>query len=105
MFRKVKDPCKLRMFHNGIDWVIAYSLEDVKKIINEQYGPLNDDEVEGDGWREMKPHETFTMMLESVDDFNADYVPSSAQRIISARASVREWIENNGRGWLASTEF
>jgi len=103
MFDKVKNPGELKMFTNGIDTVIAYSVEDARAVVLEWSG-CDDEGAEGDGWRELDPDGKFT--LELVDVF-PDAIPVGLppNARILAKAPVRDWIAKHGRCFFASTEW
>ena len=78
----------LKMFKSDVDWVIAYDVDDARKILGETY----DDEVDTEHWQELPPDRVFQMGKHS-DEF------------AGMKMTVSEWIAKCGRGHFASTEY
>lgn len=61
---------KLRMFSNGYDFVIAYNVEEAKRIAfqyttgrdaPDQFSKIEQADLEGNGWEECVPDRMFTL--------------------------------------------
>ena len=80
----------LQMFSNGYDVVIADSLDEARTMLMDEFG-LDPEDVEGEGWNVHEMGEAFTLEL---DESGAEETKL-----------VSEWITENGKGILASTEL
>lgn len=78
----------LRVYFNDVEWVVAASPEDAERALEEHYGPMYDPSTPSE-WEECKPDTEFT--FHGGDD---DVVKTFAQ-----------WAKDNGRGFLATTEY
>lgn len=88
----------LKMFTNGIDYVIAEDLEEAKDILcQEYYGPnisykdldlIVKKELDGTGWKQKNNDETFTLYQEFGGGITR---------------TIAYWIKEEGRGFFASS--
>lgn len=73
----------------GVDYIIAYSLEDAKKVSKNVNGYSDDELEEWDWWT-----------LDEESEFS--YEDADGKRDTK---KVREWIEEYGEGYFASSEY
>jgi len=85
----------MKVFSDDSSWYIAEDLEDLRKLLVDEekiLGPEFDD-IE---WYEEKPEVSFSIIRD----------PSIPREDwIRDRKTFAEWIEHNGRGFLASHEW
>jgi hypothetical protein len=100
----------MKAFTDGYDTYIGEDLADALKAREEHLGPPHDD-VELDGWCELEPDLQKRIWYELLNPDDKLSVPAGAdieprdESSVVVTASVREWIEHNGRGFLCSTEY
>lgn len=90
----------LKMFTNGMDYVIAEDLEQAKDILCQQYYGLDScykdldsnlkKELDGTGWKQKDNDETFTLY----EEFGGGIT-----------RTIAYWIRKEGRGFFASSEY
>ncbi len=113
----------LKVWHNGVEWVIADSTVAATKLLLDLTGNTADDS-ETD-WEELASDSTVTINYDDIGD-----IPDSAKvnawfwacdvfpvrfgglmvhghnlRGLKVTATAAEWIEWTGRGFLCSTEY
>lgn len=81
---------ELRMWTDGVDFVIAESAEEAIKIVCEHHGATAEDFAEP--FVERKPDEPFTIFGDGAD--GEDVTKPTA-----------EWVREHGRGFFASAEW
>lgn len=80
----------LRVYFNDVEWVVAASPEDAERALEEHYGPMYDPtDADLTAWEECNPYKSFTYHAD-----HGDVVKTFA-----------EWAFDNGRGFLATTEY
>lgn len=82
----------MRVWTNYVDWVVAADLDDVRKVLVEQYG----DTPEIDTWIE----EGFTPLDDDKPITITNYSSGDPLTLTCA-----DWIAREGRGHLCSTEY
>ena len=90
----------LKMFTNGMDYIIAESLEQARNILcrgmhgldqsYEDLEPILQKELDGYGWKLKDNEETFTLYLETGGGITR---------------TVEDWIGREGEGFFASSEY
>jgi hypothetical protein len=111
----------LNVWHNGTEWMIAYSEEDAKQALIEHHGwtpkDYDDDMLNGeDGMWTVWPADKYMKM--NIDEqlspdtreaLKKDFgigergIPDQFNTFIGA--TCKKWCEAMGRGFLASTEW
>lgn len=90
----------LKMFTNGVDYIIAESVDDARAILceecydekYEEMSKLHKEDVDAFGWKEKNEDDVFTLYEE--DPINGGITKT-----------IQEWREKEGRGFFASSEF
>ena len=108
-FNKVERPGELRFYSNGVDFVIAYNLDDARSLVREIVGDAVID-LDALGWREFGDGELYAQYLDYEPVGDDVVLPGIASEIpkgatILARAPAHSWIKHRGRCYLGSTEF
>jgi len=108
-FVKVPNPGELRFYTNGVDFVIAYSVDDARAQVREHVGDSVID-LDALGWRELGDGEPYAQYLDYEPVGDDIFLPGVAEEIpagaaILARAPAHSWIKHRGRCYLGSTEF
>ena len=87
---------ELHVFTNEYEWVVAESIEDCEAAMNESVGATYDadDEIE---WRQLDDDSTIKIWMNE-----GDIAEHGEGEIVEK--TCREWAEENGRGFLCSTE-
>ena len=88
----------LHVWHNGYDWVVATTAEDARAVEHEVSlgGVCSHDDAcdcEGDGWEQWPDDKTVT-----IHDLDGDEGPTQTK-------TCAEWVAQQGRGFLCSTEY
>ena len=83
----------LNMYTNDVDWVIANSPEDAKKVCAEHIGCSVDDLSDDDEWDELPADGSLKVT-------DADEPGSPSETLKNS-----EWIQRMGRSFVASTEY
>jgi hypothetical protein len=91
--RKIMEK-ELHCFDNDYDTVVAYSKEDAQIVYHEYIGSSKMDECEIDDWDQISDDAVLKIDVEG--NYNLEDVVSK---------TAREWILENGRGFLCSTEY
>lgn len=89
----------LHVFANEIEWCVAESLEDVEAAMKESIGAVYspEDEIE---WIQMDDDATLAIWM--VEGEIAEHGEAGAH---VETLTCREWADQQGRGFLASTEY
>ena len=92
--------------YDGIDTVIAESVEDAKTVLKEM-GCYTEDYEENE-WVELSGNEQLTLTFEDERDdpkWPENATISKHRRAVKITATIENWIKWNGRGFLCSTEW
>jgi hypothetical protein len=100
---------KLHVFTNDVDWYVAFDKEDVKKAYEEYTGDSWDESY--DEFYQLSDFGNLSISSEreSFEDFKK-HAPLFSKKYIKndygyVKAKNWQWILDNGRGFLCSTEF
>lgn len=97
----------MKVYSNGVEWVVAESPEDAIKVWEETIGEKYDAD-EYDPFEEKPDGKVLKIGTEDIDD---DFLPKDAMiRQVSdyvweVTATMREWVDANGRGYLCTSEW
>lgn len=92
--------------YDGIDTIIAESVEDAKAVMKEM-GCYTEDYEENE-WAERPEDEKLMITFEDERDqrkWPEGAVISTHRRAIKVTATVKAWIKFHGHGFLCSTEW
>ena len=81
---------KLKVWHNGCDYVIAENLDEAKMFLHKLTG-LDDEDMEGDGWQ---PYD---------DSDEISYTEDENQT--TTKLTAEAWCRKIGKGYFASNEW
>ncbi len=88
----------MKIYHNGYDMFVAKDREHLAKLVSEYNGYENldlkdlDIDINGVGWEELN-FTGSTLTIVNTDDDS------------KTTLTLKEWVENNGPGFLCSSEF
>lgn len=88
---------ELHVFANDVEWVVAESLEDVEPAMKESIGAVYGPEDEIEWWQ---PNDDFGLTIWMNGEEISDGLIG-----VPVRKTCRKWADEQGRGFLCSTEY
>ena len=89
----------LHVFSTGVEWVVAYDIEDAKTIVREVSG-LSDADMEFDAWGQ-EPDDAYMRIW--IDDETGEVGEGCGCTLVNGQMNA--WAEVFGRGYLCTTEY
>lgn len=86
----------LKIWSNGTEIIIAESEQQAKDILLEMSGPMDEEELDGEGWYSYDDDETFVLSEET----------DTPPYVITKNRKAKEWCKEAGKpSYFASTEW